>query len=94
VGTGPFKFAEWLRSPRLDILGVRLERNNAYFGRQAYLAALEYSPYFTEDQFEEGSVHLVSVTSERMLRKRYRSWRTTPQVLRPGLQLRHFARPP
>jgi ABC-type transport system substrate-binding protein len=71
VGTGPFKFAEWLRSPRLDILGVRLERNNAYFGRQAYLAALEYSPYFTEDQFEEGSVHLVSVTSERMLRKRY-----------------------
>jgi ABC-type transport system substrate-binding protein len=71
VGTGPFKFAEWLRSPRLDILGVRLVRNNAYFGRQAYLAALEYSPYFTEDQFEEGSIHLVSVTSERMLRKRY-----------------------
>ena len=69
VGTGPFKFSEWLRSPRLDILGVRLERNNAYFGRQPYLAALEYSPYFTDEQFEEGSIHLISVTSERMLRK-------------------------
>ncbi len=32
VGTGPFKFAEWIRSPRLDILGVRLERNPAYYG--------------------------------------------------------------
>ena len=71
VGTGPFKFAEWIRSPRLEILGVRLERNPAYFGRQPYLSALEYSPHFTEEQFEEGSVHLVSVTSERMLRRRF-----------------------
>ncbi len=68
VGTGPFKFAEWLRSPRLDILGVRLERNAAYFDRPPHLAALEYSPYFTEEQFEAGSVHLVSVDSEKMLR--------------------------
>jgi len=68
IGTGPFKFAEWLRSPQLEIRGVRLERNSSYYGRQPYLAALEYSPYFTEEQFETGAVHLVSVTSERMLR--------------------------
>ena len=71
MGTGPFKFAEWLRSPRLEILGVRLERNPAYYGRKPYLSAIEYSPYFTDEQFEDGSVHLVSVTSERMLRKRF-----------------------
>ncbi len=69
VGTGPFKFAEWLRSPRLEILGVRLERNAAYFDRQPYLAALEYSPHFTEEQFKAGIVHLASVTSEGLLRK-------------------------
>ncbi len=71
IGTGPFKFAEWIRSPRLEILGVELERNSDYFGKKAYLSTIEYSPHFTEDQFEEGSVHLISVTSERMLRKRY-----------------------
>jgi ABC-type transport system substrate-binding protein len=71
VGTGPFKFAEWIRSPRLEILGVRLERNNSYYDRRPYLSAIEYSPNYTEDQFEEGSVHLVTVTSERFLRKRY-----------------------
>lgn len=71
IGTGPFKFAEWIRSPRLEILGVQLERNTDYFGKKPYLSILQYSPHFTEDQFEEGSVHLISVTSERMLRKRY-----------------------
>jgi ABC-type transport system substrate-binding protein len=71
VGTGPFKFAEWIRDPRLEILGVRLVRNTAYYGRQPYLSALEYSPNFTEEQFEAGSVHFISVTSERMLRKSF-----------------------
>lgn len=71
IGTGPFKFAEWIRSPRLEILGVRLERNSLYFGKKPYLSSIEYSPHFTEDQFEEGDVHLISVTSERMLRKRF-----------------------
>ncbi len=71
VGTGPFKFAEWIRGPRLDILGVRLERNPFYFERRPYLSAIEYSPHFTDDQFEEGVVHMVSVTSERLLRRRY-----------------------
>jgi len=71
VGTGPFQFAEWIRSPRLDILGVRLERNPLYFGKKPYLSAIEYSPHFTDEQFEEGDVHLISVTSEKILRKRY-----------------------
>jgi len=71
VGTGPFKFEEWIRGPRLEILGVRLERNPDYYERRPYLAALEYSPYYTDAQFEEGGVHLVSVTTERILRGGY-----------------------
>jgi ABC-type transport system substrate-binding protein len=71
VGTGPFKFDQWVRSPRLDVLGVRLVRNPAYFGKKPYLAALEYSPHFTEEQFEQGDVHLISVASERMLTRGY-----------------------
>ncbi len=71
VGTGPFKFGEWLRGPQLEILGVRLENNSGYFERPPYLSAIEYSPYFTEEQFETGSVHFVSVTSERILRKKF-----------------------
>jgi ABC-type transport system substrate-binding protein len=68
IGTGPFKFAQWLRSPRLDILGVRIERNDDYFGRKPYLDAIEYSPHFTEDQFEQGDVHITPPTSEGLLR--------------------------
>lgn len=71
VGTGPFKFAEWLRSPRLDILGVRLVRNADYYWGPPYVAALEYSPYFTDEQFESGRIHLAPVTSEGMLRGRF-----------------------
>ena len=71
IGTGPFRFAEWIRSPRLDILGVRLERNDAYFGKRPYLGAVDYSPHFTDDQFEEGAVHIMSVTSDAQLPARY-----------------------
>jgi len=71
IGTGPFKFAEWLRSPRLEILGVRLERNPDHYAGPPYLAALEYSPHFTEAQFEEGSVHFMSVTSDRAIRRKF-----------------------
>jgi len=71
IGTGPFKFEEWIRSPRLEILGVRLERYEGYFERKPYLAAVEYSPYFTEAQFDEGDVHLVSVTTGRLSRGAY-----------------------
>lgn len=71
IGTGPFRFEEWIRGPKLEILGVRLERNPFYYERKPYLSAVEYSPHFTDDQFEDGSVHMVSVTSERLLRPRY-----------------------
>jgi len=84
VGTGPFKFDEWIRSPRLEVLGVRLERNPFYYERKPYLSAVEYSPYFTDSQFEEGSVHLVSVTAERILR------RLTPELLLESNTLKSF----
>jgi ABC-type transport system substrate-binding protein len=75
IGTGPFKFASWLLStpasasagPRRDIAGVRLERNGGYFGKRPYLFALEYSPYYTEEQFEQGAVHIFPVISGRPL---------------------------
>jgi ABC-type transport system substrate-binding protein len=76
VGTGPFKFAYWLRSrkfdvPNLEILGVRLERNYRYFGKKPYLDALEYSPYFSENEFEAGGVHIIPVTSDSLTHKRF-----------------------
>ncbi|HPW17345.1 MAG TPA: ABC transporter substrate-binding protein [Candidatus Aminicenantes bacterium] len=71
VGTGPFQFGEWLRGPQLEILGVRLERNPSYFERKPYLAAVEYSPHFTDGQFEAGVVHMSSVTPEGPGGQRY-----------------------
>lgn len=67
VGTGPFKFGEWIRGPQLDILGIRLVRNPDYFEGPPHLEALEYSPHFTEEQFESGDVHLIPVESARPL---------------------------
>lgn len=52
IGTGPFKFESWIRSPLLDVVGVRLVRNSAYHGRAPRVAAVEYSPYFTFDHFK------------------------------------------
>ncbi len=65
-GTGPFKFAHWLRSPRLDIVGVRLERNEGYFGAKPYLEAVEFSPYFTLDHFLNDEVHIIPYLSEKL----------------------------
>jgi ABC-type transport system substrate-binding protein len=66
-GTGPFKFDYWVRSPRLEVVGVRVKRNDSYFGKKPYLDAVEYSPYFTEDQFREGQVHIMPPPSEGIL---------------------------
>ena len=63
VGTGPFKFGYWMRSPKLDIVGIRLERNEAYFDRKAYLEAVEFSPLFTVDHFMEGEVDIYPFVS-------------------------------
>jgi len=74
VGTGPFKFAAWIRDardPRRRIVGVRLERNPSYFGKVPYLDALEYSPNFTQAQFEDGEVQIMPVTSESLIQKKY-----------------------
>jgi ABC-type transport system substrate-binding protein len=62
-GTGPFKFAHWLRGRKLEIIGVRLERNNGYFARKAYLDALEFSPFYTPEEFLEGKVDIIPYTS-------------------------------
>lgn len=67
-GTGPFKFAYWIRSPQLEILGVRLERNDQYFGPKAYLEAVEYSPNFTLDHFFEREIDIMPFLSERLLK--------------------------
>ncbi len=65
-GTGPFKFAHWLRSPRLDIVGVRLERNGSYFGKKPYLQAIEFSPHYTLDHFLDGAIHIMPYLSSRL----------------------------
>ena len=65
VGTGPFRFGYWIRSPRLDIVGVRLERNPQYYARRPYLDAIEFSPFFTLDQFRDGDVDILPFLSER-----------------------------
>ena len=62
-GTGAFKFGYWLRDSRLNVIGIRLERNDDYFDELPYLDAVEYSPFFTQDQFMEGQVHVVPLRS-------------------------------
>jgi len=63
VGTGPFKFDYWMRSPKLEIVGIRLERNDGYFDRKAYLDAVEFSPLFTPDNFLERDVDIYPFVS-------------------------------
>jgi len=65
-GTGPFKFAYWVRSPKLDILGVRLERNEQYFGKKPYLDAIEFSPHYTLDHFFDKEIDIIPFLSERL----------------------------
>ncbi|OGD22534.1 MAG: hypothetical protein A2W03_18275 [Candidatus Aminicenantes bacterium RBG_16_63_16] len=65
-GTGPFRFAYWLRSPRFDVVGARLERNADYFGRKPYLEAVEYSPFYNLDHFLGGEVDIIPYISERL----------------------------
>jgi ABC-type transport system substrate-binding protein len=64
IGTGPFQFDFWMRSPKLDIVGVRLLRNPAYHGRKPRLTAVEYSPYFTFDQFADRDVDIAPFSTD------------------------------
>jgi ABC-type transport system substrate-binding protein len=70
VGTGPFKFDSWIRSPRLDVVGVRLERFSRYHDRRSYLDAIEFSPHFSVDQFMDDEVQVMPFLSERMATSR------------------------
>ncbi len=65
-GTGPFRFDYWLRSPRLEVVGARLVRNEAYYGRKPFLEAVEYSPFYTPDHFLDGEVDILPYISERL----------------------------
>jgi len=79
VGTGAFKFDSFVRSPKLDPVGVRLERNDDYFGKKAYLGALEFSPYYTVDHFVGKEIEVMPFLTERLAR-------SGCQVLSGGLQ--------
>lgn len=70
-GTGPFKFEYWLRTTRLDLAGVRLERNDEYYGEKPYLEAVEFCPLFTLDHFLNGEIDSIPVLSEKMLESDY-----------------------
>jgi ABC-type transport system substrate-binding protein len=65
-GTGPFKFRNWLRNSKLDIVGVKLERNDDYLPRKPYLEAIEFSPYYTPDEFLDEKVDIIPYTSDRL----------------------------
>ena len=67
-GTGPFKFAYWLRDSRLRIIGVRLERNENYYGPKPHLEAIEFSSTFTLDQFLEREVDIIPYYSPSLSR--------------------------
>ena len=67
-GTGPFAFDHTLRSPKGEIVGVRLERNEEYFGGKPYLEAVEFSPYFTLDHFLNKEIDSIPVLSDRLLK--------------------------
>ncbi len=71
-GTGPFQFDYWLRSPQLEILGVRLKKNDDYFGGTPFLDAVEFCPHFTLDHFLNREIDSIPVLSERLLESHYK----------------------
>ncbi len=70
-GTGPFAYDHWMHSPKGEIVGVRLKRNDNYFGGKPYLDAVEFSPYFTLDHFLNGEIDCIPVLSEKLLKPSY-----------------------
>lgn len=71
-GTGPFQFDYWLRGSQLEILGVRLRRNDEYFGGRPFLNAVEFCPHFTLDHFLNGEIDSIPILSERLLESHYK----------------------
>lgn len=66
-GTGPFAFDYWIRSPRLDVVGVRMKRNDNYFEGKPYLEAVEFSPHYTLDHFLNREIDSIPVLSDKLL---------------------------
>ena len=70
-GTGPFMFDYWVRTTRLDIAGVRLKRNEEYFGAKPRLEVVEFCPLFTLDNFLKGEIESIPVLSDKLLKSGY-----------------------
>lgn len=71
VGAGPFKFDYWLRDRRLNIIGVRLARNDNYFTRKPFLEAVEVSPFFQLDDFFQNEIQIIPYLTFRISRDKY-----------------------
>ena len=66
-GTGPFVFEYWIRDTRLDIVGVRLKRNEDYFMGKPYLEAVEFCPLYNRDHFFWGEIDAIPLVSPGLL---------------------------
>jgi len=66
-GTGPFKFTHWIRGRQLEILGIKLERNDDHFRGRPYLDAVEFSPHYTLENFFNKEIDIIPTLSERLL---------------------------
>lgn len=71
VGAGPFRFDYWLRNTRLDIIGIRLVRNENYFARKPFLEAVEISPMFQLESFFENEIQVIPYLTFRIPRDKY-----------------------
>ncbi|MDI6697680.1 MAG: ABC transporter substrate-binding protein [Candidatus Saccharicenans sp.] len=71
VGSGPFKFDYWLRNRRLDVIGIRLVRNENYFARKPFLEAVEVSPFFQLEDFFQNEIQVIPYLTFRISRDRY-----------------------
>lgn len=71
VGTGPFKFDYWLRDTRLNEVGVRMVKNEEYFGGRPYLDALEFCPLYNIDHFVNEEIDSIPMLSDRLSKPPY-----------------------
>jgi len=70
-GTGPFAFEYWLRDTRLNVVGVRLMRNESYFKGKPYLEAVEFCPLYNPDHFFWGEIDAIPLVSPGLLDSKY-----------------------
>lgn len=70
-GTGPFKFDQWLRDTRLNIVGVRMHRNDNYFEGTPHLEYVDFCPHYRLDNFLNGEIESIPVLSEKLLKSDY-----------------------